>query len=367
MDDFIEIRLDVFENSGQRARVRKALTINALIQEIFKEFDDINADSPERYGLYLKGSDRPLNNTSTLAQLDIQPHDYFIFDYLKQNIRQMLNPNEIAYFREESQGKSYEIRWQPAVIGRPSNEAEHNMVLAVNLQGVPNGRTISRRHAEVSYFEGDYYLEPLAENNPTYVNGQEIPFNHKRKLRNGDRVTIGKQQIHLIFVHQPVRASASQVKNTGPARPAGQRDTTKPSVQSASPQSQQQPQPPVSGSVVEPTIRPDPISVSAASVPTARLRVENSSQPLSIGKVLVITETPFVLGRTLENLAESDVSRQHAELLFDPGSRKFYIKDLNSTNGVMVNGARIPPGSPCEITPGSLIQLGAVLKLRFDN
>ena len=41
MDDYIEVKIDVFEHTAQRARLRKSLKVSGLIDEIFKEFDDI--------------------------------------------------------------------------------------------------------------------------------------------------------------------------------------------------------------------------------------------------------------------------------------------------------------------------------------
>ncbi len=50
------------------------------------------------------------------------------------------------------------------------------------------------------------------------------------------------------------------------------------------------------------------------------------------------------------------VSRRHAVITWD-GSRAL-LKDLNSTNGTFVNGQRLGPNRPYEITTGSRIELG---------
>ena len=128
MEEYIEVKIDVFEHTSQRARLRSNLTVAALIDEIFREFDDIAADSPGRYALYLKGSDRPLLNSATMTQLDLQPQDELIFNYIRHSNRHMLDPRNYAYLKDEATGRVYEIQWQPALIGRPTNEAEHNAV-----------------------------------------------------------------------------------------------------------------------------------------------------------------------------------------------------------------------------------------------
>jgi uncharacterized ubiquitin-like protein YukD len=119
MDDYIDVKINVFEHTGQRARVRKSITVKTLIDEILKEFDDIDADSPEKYSIQLKGVEKPLNVNQTLAQLDIQPQDELNVGYLHQTIRKMLDPKDHAMLREETSNISFDIQWTPAIIGRP--------------------------------------------------------------------------------------------------------------------------------------------------------------------------------------------------------------------------------------------------------
>ena len=183
MDEYIDVKIDVFEHTGQRARLRKSLTVTDLIAEILREFDDITADSPEKYAIYLKGFDRPLTQGSTLTQLDIQPQDELVFDYVRQTIRQMLDDRYYATLREDTTGKEFDIQWQPAVIGRPSTDVDHNIILAVNVTLLPDGKTISRKHAQITFSEGRYFIEPLADQNPVYLNGKEIPLNSRREIK----------------------------------------------------------------------------------------------------------------------------------------------------------------------------------------
>ena len=86
-EDYIDVKFDIFEHVGQRARIRKTLTVDAVIEEILKEFDDIPSDSPEKYSVYLKGAERPLDNTKTLAELDVQPQDELLFDHFHKDTR----------------------------------------------------------------------------------------------------------------------------------------------------------------------------------------------------------------------------------------------------------------------------------------
>lgn len=342
MDDYIDVKIDVFENTGQRARLRKTLTISDLVQEVLKEFDDIVADTPEKYAVYLKGFDRPLSPTQTLIQLDIQPQDQLVFEYVRQTMRQMLEPQDYATLREETTGKEFDIQWQPAVIGRPSTDIDHNIMLAANVQLLPNGVTVSRSHAQITFSDGRYYIEPLAEYNPVFQNGKELNFNKRYEIKNGDKIMLGHHRVMLTFKTQ----AASVISR--PTSPPVQPVRTAPAA----------PEP-------QATIIEEPEVFEEMGVPT--LVVEAATDPSILGQTIAIESFPYPLGRThplLNN--ENEVSRQHAEITADSHGQKYYITDLKSTNGVAVDGKRIPTNVPVKITPGCRLKLGTILVLRFE-
>ncbi len=349
MDDYLEIKIDVFERTGQRSKLRKTLSIDTLIDEILKEFDDIPTESPEKYAVYLKGSDRPLTRNYTLAQLDIQPQDELVFDYVRQTFRQMLEPHQYAILREETTGKAYDIQWQPAVIGRPSTDVDHNIMLAVNVLLLPNGMTVSRRHAQITLSEGHYFIEPLAEQNPVYLNGKELDPLTKREIKPGDKLLLGRNKIVMTFLTQALQPSALKEPKlqTAPLR----------SIPTPVP-------PPVSPPVSEK--KGETLFVSEENI-LSYLVVEKCTVSERIGQRHDIVAYPFVLGReTPILLNESEISRRHAEVTFDPRTKKFYITDLHSTNGVAINAKSIQPDIPHEISPGVHIQLGPSVIVRFE-
>jgi pSer/pThr/pTyr-binding forkhead associated (FHA) protein len=352
MDDYLDVEIDVFEFSAQHARLRKDITIATLIQEIFKQFDDIAADTPEKYAIYLKGVDRPLNSSYTLQELDIQPHDELVFNYVQQPIRQMLEPGDYAILREETSGKCFDIQWQPAVIGRPDSDAGHNIILAVNMLLLQNGMTVSRKHAQITISGGRYYVEPLAEHNPVFLNDKEIPLNSKREIRNKDRLAIGRHKITMVF--ETHRAAPS----TG-AEPKSQVASKMPSPPPA-PASAARAVSALGG--IEATV------LSTGKTPITFLEIEKCSKIENIGQKLTIVEYPFMLGRTLPLLSdEKEISRKHAEITYDAQMKKFHITDFNSSNGVFVDGVPIRPGEPAEIKPGTRLGLGQVVVLQFEG
>jgi pSer/pThr/pTyr-binding forkhead associated (FHA) protein len=63
------------------------------------------------------------------------------------------------------------------------------------------------------------------------------------------------------------------------------------------------------------------------------------------------------------------ISRRHFAIQHLPivvAGDEFYIEDLHSKNGTMVNGERLAPGVRRPLTPGDEISVGKVLQLRFQ-
>jgi pSer/pThr/pTyr-binding forkhead associated (FHA) protein len=357
MSDYIDVKIDVFEHADQRARVLDSLTPAGLIQEILKEFDDITADAPEKYAIYLKGMDRPLNANYTMTQLDIQPQDELVFDYVRKTIRQMLQPSQYAILREDTTGKTFDIQWQPAVIGRPTNEVDHDITLAVNVQLIPNGMTISRKHAQITYSDGKYYIEMLAENNSLILNGKEMPLNSRKEIKNGDTLLAGRNKVPFTFTAQQSSKAATREPRSQPIPPvASQPMPSQPPSMHPAPS-----QPSVPAANFEGTF------IGMGESVASYLVIERASTKEQAGQRIDITSYPFILGRAIPILSvEQEVSRRHAEVSFDPQTKMFTITDLKSTNGVTLDGRKIEPNRPYEIRVGNRIGLGKVVIVRLE-
>lgn len=91
---------------------------------------------------------------------------------------------------------------------------------------------------------------------------------------------------------------------------------------------------------------------------------------VATGDILsLIGRDNFTLGRSNEGQAvvpdvdlspydayDHGISRMHAELII--GDDGVYVIDLESANGTVVNGTRIPPRDPRPVHHGDIIQLG---------
>ncbi len=98
-----------------------------------------------------------------------------------------------------------------------------------------------------------------------------------------------------------------------------------------------------------------PIDRVMPTMPAARLRVtRGSANPV----VLALAREGITLGRETSNalvLDDATASRHHARIESENGA--WVIVDLNSVNGTLVNGVRIPRQ---RLLPGDTIQIGSV-------
>ena len=388
MDEYLEVKIDIFEHTGQRAKIRRTLTITGLMEEILKEFDDVPAENPAKYALYLTGNPKPLRGNATVTELDLQPQDELTFEYRRQSIREALQPQDFAYMIDPVTNRRFEIQWQPALVGRPTAEADHNLMLAVNVELLPKGMTISRRHAQITFSDDQYFVEPLADSNPVFVNGKEMPMGAMWEIKNGDKVTFGRYDVTLDFYALPhLGASKSQASPPAHAQPAPHPVKPQPQPVAARPVAQSQPvqgaapvkpaeAQPVSQVVVPSKQGPQPGETSMevggtvldmGAAKYSCLYVESATLPGSVGQRIDMVTYPFIIGRTLPIFSvEKGVSRNHAEINFDAQSGKFTFKDLNSTNGSKIEGADIQPQVPYEITSGLHFNLGQDVVVRFE-
>jgi len=81
-----------------------------------------------------------------------------------------------------------------------------------------------------------------------------------------------------------------------------------------------------------------------------------------VGKIFTLNDSSTVVGRlTSQNkpdieLGADVISRRHLEILLQDG--RYWLKDLGSTNGTMLNDDRIIPGNLYELKHNSKIGLG---------
>jgi pSer/pThr/pTyr-binding forkhead associated (FHA) protein len=81
--------------------------------------------------------------------------------------------------------------------------------------------------------------------------------------------------------------------------------------------------------------------------------------PVGGGDPIQLVRTPLLVGRRESCdicLRFPNISGRHCELSFKGGF--WVIRDLDSTNGMKVNGDRLPPGGKKILAPGDIITIG---------
>jgi pSer/pThr/pTyr-binding forkhead associated (FHA) protein len=108
---------------------------------------------------------------------------------------------------------------------------------------------------------------------------------------------------------------------------------------------------------------PEPVTRTSQSLPP-QLTVVKGLQP----QQWVIQQTPYVIGRTEGNLVinVNSVSRKHAQITTD-SRQNYFITDLNSSNGTLLNGKRLPAGQAVPLPNGAMIEVGRDIVLRFER
>jgi pSer/pThr/pTyr-binding forkhead associated (FHA) protein/NADPH-dependent 2,4-dienoyl-CoA reductase/sulfur reductase-like enzyme len=260
-----------------------------------------------------------------------------------------------------------------------------------------NHSSISRRHAEISYAGGYYLLRDLKSTNGTFVNDQRLDPEGICQLKSGDKVRFGKVAFALqlrhvdpsssVLLRRPIIAALPVSDPSAANGKAWELETeqadedekqllkniakevaNRPGAKASPVSSVGMPAADVQASVGQPTFNADGSlrlpgtthAVSAGVVASMRsapaLAVLMRAQP----EIMLLKQGQrYSLGRDKSSsimLPDVSVSRKHAEVF--PGPDGYYIRDLGSSNGVMVNQTRI--NNPYRLSNGDRIMVGNV-------
>ena len=236
-------------------------------------------------------------------------------------------------------------------------------------------RNVSRRHARILRNNGEVHIEDLGSYNGIRVNNARIA--ERVSLRVSDQVQIGDYKLYLkaegLDQVDDTRTTPIERVDAGPtdsmpavSPPPGAIASPVPSV------------PPMIGSISQPGNRTmvaiadtDPGRVG----PATAAAVAAMTAPGGYGKLVVLSSNfagkefelsrpQMIIGRTDENdivVNHRSISRNHAKLVREPETGRYTISDLQSSNGVRVNGSDY---GKVELRRGDVVDLGHV-RLRF--
>ncbi len=211
-------------------------------------------------------------------------------------------------------------------------------------------RNVSRKHARLVRQSNALFIEDLTSYNGVKVNGDRI--SGRAPLNEGDRVQIGDYQIAI---------KADKGESAGaPTSESSEAETTpflrEPGT-NGMPTAQMELTPTVQQAILASGLGPPP--PRASSDPRARLVAVSAN---FARQEFPLDKSTMVIGRTHENdivINHRSISRHHAKIAREGNA--FHIIDLQSANGVRVNGEEY---GKVELRRGDLIDLGHV-KVRF--
>jgi pSer/pThr/pTyr-binding forkhead associated (FHA) protein len=216
-----------------------------------------------------------------------------------------------------SDGARFPLGKGAALIGRPSDD--RGFVPDIDLSGVPNGKSVSRRHARIFHAVGAWHLRPEpSARSVTFVAGQKLSSQQQAPLRDGDEIKLGK--VSLTF------------------RSAGVPPPSDPNATIISPR--QAVAEIRSGEVQFPLVAPDGRSLSLG-----RHSEDRRYRPdIDLGDVP----------------GGSTVSRRHGELLHRGGAWLLRVQ-ADVTNPTYLNGTQLECGQEVELSDGDRLRLGRAL------
>ncbi|HZY08387.1 MAG TPA: FHA domain-containing protein, partial [Ilumatobacteraceae bacterium] len=239
-------------------------------------------------------------------------------------------------------------------------------------------RNVSRRHARILRNNGEVHIEDLGSYNGIRVNNARIA--ERVSLRVSDQVQIGDYKLYLkaegLDQVDESRTTPIERVDAGPTDsmpavvvPMGT-GVTAPAIATPVPTV-----PPMIGNPNRTMVAIADTDPGRSVGPATAAAVAAMTAPGGYGKLVVLSSNfagkefelsrpQMIIGRTDENdivVNHRSISRNHAKLVREPETGRYTISDLQSSNGVRVNGQDY---GKVELRRGDVIDLGHV-RLRF--
>ncbi|MCE9578207.1 MAG: FHA domain-containing protein [Deltaproteobacteria bacterium] len=225
-------------------------------------------------------------------------------------------------------------------------------------------RNVSRRHARIVRMNGAVAIEDLGSYNGVRVNGTRIA--QRTSLTISDRVQIGDYLIEL----KAEGAEIAGPSDDGKTQPVERID---PAALMRSTPGMQQPQlvgNPNATMVALADTDPNQHAMRQQAMAHAPMAAPQGNARLVIlsstfaGQTFELNKPQLIIGRTDDNdivINHRSISRNHAKIVREPDTGRFTISDLQSSNGVRVNGEEY---GKVELRRDDMVDLGHV-RLRF--
>lgn len=169
------------QRESSRVLVRRSMRVRELRELLISRFIEGAATSASDYAVFYE--DKPLALNDTLMALPAGAHLQLGRAQRQQEITDTL---VLVYDRSTH----FMIERLPLVIGR----SKQGQSVDLNLNDLPEGLTVSRRHALLLQQGKSYYIQNIAENSdrPVYVNDAAVSMGMMKELLDGAVIRLGK-------------------------------------------------------------------------------------------------------------------------------------------------------------------------------
>ena len=145
------------------------------------------------YQVPIRDASAPPSSAAVVQPVPQQVADA-VPDIPAQNLTPIDDPAPVAYTGPhlllQSTGSIFKLG-SAAVLGREDPS------LQIDLEGYPDGKFVSHRHAQIVKMDDKYYIEDLGSSNHTWVNDIKLAQGQAEPLKDGDLIKLGK--IELTF------------------------------------------------------------------------------------------------------------------------------------------------------------------------
>lgn len=97
--------------------------------------------------------------------------------------------NAYAVFKAERSEAEFYVRAEKTLLGRGPGDPGQGA--KIDFGGVPDGGTVSKKHAVLIRDSTGVYIEDVGSGNGTFINEEKIPQGLQRVLHDGDKVRLG--------------------------------------------------------------------------------------------------------------------------------------------------------------------------------
>ncbi|MGB1248990.1 MAG: FHA domain-containing protein [Candidatus Promineifilaceae bacterium] len=203
----LEITVDVFDLKRQPARPIANLPVRDFITATLAEFREVAylGNQPEQYQVIDMTSGAVLDNEAAIGVQIKAGAQLALIDRPLAQPQGAESVTTDVYLRETLSGEVYKLHWSPAIIGRSDENIRGEALLITNLESLPRGLRISRRHAQITEQDGAFYIKQLSRN-PTKIKDtahREIYLdNESYQLKHGDQIRLERSGTELTFIER---------------------------------------------------------------------------------------------------------------------------------------------------------------------